>query len=50
MLQMNLRLGAEDLGYVVGHSQVSYVCVDESLLPIAESVAANSPQIRAGSS
>ena len=44
MLQMNLRLGAEDLGYVVGHSQVSYVCVDESLLPIAESVAANSPQ------
>ena len=46
MLQMNLRLGAEDLGYVVGHSQVSYVCVDESLLPIAESVAANSPQIK----
>ncbi len=23
MLQMNLRLGAEDLGYVVGHSKVS---------------------------
>ena len=46
MLQMNLRLGAEDLGYVVGHSKVSYVCVDESLLPIAESVAANSPQIK----
>lgn len=32
MLQMNLRLGHEDLGYVVGHSNVSYVCVDESLL------------------
>ncbi|MFU2703377.1 long-chain-fatty-acid--CoA ligase [Pseudomonas aeruginosa] len=46
MLQMNLRLGPEDLGYVVGHSDVSYVCVDESLLPIAESVAANSPQIK----
>lgn len=46
MLQMNLRLGAEDLGYVVGHSEVSYVCVDETLLPIAESVAANSPQIK----
>lgn len=46
MLQMNLRLGPEDLGYVVDHSKVSYVCVDESLLPLAESVAANSPQIK----
>lgn len=46
MLQMNLRLGHEDLGYVVGHSQVSYVCVDESLLPIAESIAAHAPQIK----
>lgn len=46
MLQMNLRLGHEDLGYVVGHSNVSYVCVDESLLPVAESIAANAPQIK----
>ena len=46
MLQMNLRLGNEDLGYVVGHSNVSYVCVDESLLPVAESIAAHSPQIK----
>lgn len=46
MLQMNLRLGHEDLGYVVGHSNVSYVCVDESLLPVAESIAAKAPQIK----
>ena len=46
MLQMNLRLGHEDLGYVVGHSNVSYVCVDESLLSVAESIAANAPQIK----
>lgn len=46
MLQMNLRLGHEDLGYVVGHSNLSYVCVDESLLPVAEAIAAHAPQIK----
>ncbi|CAJ0895725.1 long-chain-fatty-acid--CoA ligase [Ralstonia flatus] len=46
MLQMNLRLGHEDLGYVVGHSNASYVCVDESLLPVAEAIAAHAPQIK----
>ena len=46
MLQMNLRLGHEDLGYVVGHSKASYICVDESLLPVAEAIAAHAPQIR----
>ncbi|MBS0612886.1 MAG: long-chain-fatty-acid--CoA ligase, partial [Proteobacteria bacterium] len=46
MLQMNLRLGHEDLGYVVGHSNLSYVCVDESLLPVAEAIAVHAPQIK----
>ncbi|MBF5007249.1 long-chain-fatty-acid--CoA ligase [Diaphorobacter caeni] len=46
MLQMNLRLGHEDLGYVVQHSDASFICVDESLLPVAEAIAAHAPQIK----
>jgi fatty-acyl-CoA synthase len=40
MLQMNLRLSAEDLGYVIDHSDARFVLVDESLLPVAESLVA----------
>lgn len=36
MLQLNLRLAAQDLRYVIDHSGASWICVDESLLPIAE--------------
>lgn len=36
MLQLNLRLAAEDLGYVIDHSGASWICVDESLLAVAE--------------
>ncbi len=39
MLQMNLRLAPEDLGYVTDHSGASVVLVDESLLPVAEVLA-----------
>jgi len=39
LLQMNLRISTEDLSYVGNHSEVSFVFVDESLLPIAESIA-----------
>lgn len=39
MLQMNLRLGTEDLAYVVEHSQAGWVLVDESLLAVAEAIA-----------
>ena len=39
MLQMNLRLGPEDLGYVVEHSKASFIAVDESLLLVAEAIA-----------
>ena len=46
MLQMNLRLGTEDLGYVVRHSNTRWVLVDETLLGVAESLAANAPDVR----
>lgn len=46
MIQLNLRLGPEDLAYVLNDSQTSVVCVDESLLPIAEAVAPLAPQVR----
>lgn len=46
MLQMNLRLGPEDLGYVAAHSGAKWVLVDESLLDVAETLAKSSPEIR----
>jgi len=46
MLQMNLRLGADDLAYVVNHSEASWICVDETLLPVAESIAALVPGVK----
>ncbi|QIX48235.1 long-chain-fatty-acid--CoA ligase [Rhodococcus sp. DMU1] len=45
MLQMNLRLAPEDLGYVTGHSEASVVLVDESLLPVAEALAPHTPGV-----
>ncbi|MEN0140632.1 MAG: long-chain-fatty-acid--CoA ligase [Rhodococcus sp. (in: high G+C Gram-positive bacteria)] len=47
MLQMNLRLSSEDLGYVTSHSEASVVLVDESLLPVAEALAPFTPNVRA---
>lgn len=46
LLQMNLRLGQEDLGYVVEHSGASLIVVDESLLPIAEAIAPRLTSVR----
>ncbi|PUA81077.1 long-chain-fatty-acid--CoA ligase [Nocardioides currus] len=46
MLQMNLRLGQEDLGFVMRHSNTSWVLVDESLLSVAEGLAAENPDVR----
>ncbi|WP_243722974.1 long-chain-fatty-acid--CoA ligase [Actinomadura sp. 7K507] len=46
MLQMNLRLAADDLAYVVEHAGATVVCVDESLLAQAEQLAARCPQVR----
>lgn len=46
MLQMNLRLGPDDLGYVVEHSGASYIAVDETLLPVAEAIAAHATGVK----
>ena len=46
MLQMNLRLAPQDLGYVTTHSGASVILVDETLLPVAEALAAPSPGVR----
>lgn len=46
MLQMNLRLPPLDLGYVTTHSGASVILVDETLLPVAEGLAAHSPGVR----
>lgn len=46
MVQLNQRLGAEDLAYVIEHSEASLIAVDESLLPLAESMASQLPGVR----
>ncbi|SDH62091.1 long-chain-fatty-acid--CoA ligase [Pseudonocardia oroxyli] len=46
MVQLNLRLGPEDLAFVVNDSGSSIICVDESLLPVAEAVAPMLPGVR----
>lgn len=46
MLQMNLRLGTEDLSFVVGHSEASLVLVDETLLSVAEAIAPHVPGVK----
>ena len=46
LLQMNLRLAPKDLAYVTAHSGASVVLVEESLLPVAESIAEMTPGVR----
>lgn len=46
LLQINLRLGSEDLSYVVNHSGASLIAVDESLLPVAEAIAPQLESVR----
>lgn len=46
ILQMNLRISADDLSYVVNHSEAKYVFVDESLLPVAEAIAPHAKTVR----
>ena len=45
MLQMNLRLAPEDLAYVTRHAGARFVCVDETLLPVAEKLAPHTPDV-----
>jgi fatty-acyl-CoA synthase len=40
MLQMNLRLATDDLAFVTDHSHAKVIFVDETLLPVAEALAA----------
>lgn len=47
MVQLNLRLGPQDLAYVIRDSGASVICVDESLLKVAEAVAPSVPAVRA---
>ncbi|WP_440712941.1 long-chain-fatty-acid--CoA ligase [Gordonia sp. FQ] len=46
MLQMNLRLAPEDLGFVTTHSGASVVFVDESLLSVARDLAPHAPGVK----
>jgi len=46
MLQMNLRLGIDDLSYVVGHSHSTFILFDETLLERAEAIAARTPNVK----
>jgi fatty-acyl-CoA synthase len=46
LLQLNLRLAADELAYIVNHSEASLICVDESLLPLAEALAPHVPRVR----
>jgi fatty-acyl-CoA synthase len=46
LLQLNLRLAADELAYIVNHSEASWICVDETLLPLAEALAPHVPPVR----
>ena len=39
MVTLNLRLAPQDLAYIVNHSGIQYIIVDEDLIQTAESVA-----------
>jgi fatty-acyl-CoA synthase len=38
MITLNLRLSSQDLSYVINHSGVSMIILDEDLIPVAESI------------
>ncbi|MCX7816902.1 MAG: long-chain fatty acid--CoA ligase [Syntrophales bacterium] len=38
LLQLNLRLSPPELSFVVNHAEASFICVDETLIPIAEAI------------
>jgi len=46
MITLNLRLGTEDIAYIINHSGTKFILVDEDLLYIAESVAPLCESIR----
>src|SRR5699024_12103394 len=44
--QLNLRLGEEDLMYVMEDAEVSVVMVDETLVPMMESIAQRTEHVK----
>lgn len=46
LLHLNLRLSTEDLSYIIAHSNATFICVDETLLPLAESIAPHTPCVK----
>jgi len=46
MVLLNQRLCPDDLGFVIAHSQLSFIAVDETLVPLAEAIAARSLTVR----
>lgn len=46
LVQLNLRISTEDLIYVANHSEMSYLAVSDSLLPIAESIIPHCPNLK----
>ena len=46
MLQMNIRLAAEDLAYIVEDAGASVIFVDTTLLPVAHSFEARTPGVK----
>ena len=47
LLQLNLRLSVDELGYIVNHSDATHICVDETMLPLAEALAPHVPGVKA---
>jgi fatty-acyl-CoA synthase len=47
LLQLNLRLSVDELAYVVNHSEATYICVDETMLSLAEALAPHMPRVKA---
>jgi len=46
MISLNLKLGTEDIAYILNHSGIKFILVDEDLLHVAESVASLCESIR----
>jgi len=46
MVSLNLRLSSQDLTYVVNHSGVSFIIIDEDLIPIAEAIKSSCKNVK----
>jgi fatty-acyl-CoA synthase len=46
LLQMNPRLGPDDLGFVTQHSDAAFIIVDETLLSVAEAIASQASRVK----